>query len=73
MTQCTESCSEFIGCPLAPFRAGAERTDESLMASKGSNVPWYVVIGWTLFAVIYVTYQLIYLLPDLKTWLAVAS
>ena len=67
MSQCTESCSEFVCCPLAPFRTVAENTDDKRLANDGpKNVPWYVVIGWTLFAVAYVTYQL-------KSLLAVAS
>lgn len=67
MTQCTESCSEFTCCPLAPFRAVAESTDDNRLANEGpKNVPWYVVIGWMLFAVAWVTYQL-------KSLIAVAS
>ena len=67
MSQCTESCSEFVCCPLAPFRTVAESTNDKRLAKDGpKKVPWYVVIGWTLFAVAYVTYQL-------KSLLAVAS
>jgi len=37
----------------------APSTDDNRTAKEGpKNVPWYVVIGWTLFAIAYVTYQL---------------
>jgi len=59
MSPCTDSCSEFVCCPLAPFRPVAPSTDDNRTAKEGpKNVPWYVVIGWTLFAIAYVTYQL---------------
>jgi len=74
MTPCTETCSEFISCPLSQFRIAAESADDGRMAIDGAKkVPWYVVIGWTVFAVAYVTYQLTHLLPDLKALIAAAS
>jgi hypothetical protein len=39
----------------------------------GLHLPWFVVFAWAAFAVAYVTYQLIYLLPDLKAWFAAGS
>jgi len=55
----------------------AESADDShgtrMAYEVGTRVPWYVVVAWTLFAIAYVTYQLIYLLPDLKAWSAIAS
>jgi len=55
----------------------AESADDShgtrMAYELGTRVPWYVVVAWTLFAVAYVTYQLIYLLPDLKAWYGIAG
>ena len=74
MTRCTETCSEFTSCPLSQFRLAAQSADDRRMAIEASKkVPWYVVIGWTVFAVVYVTYQLSYLLPDLRALIAAAS
>jgi hypothetical protein len=38
----------------------------------GVHAPWYVVVAWTVSAIAYVTYQLLYLLPDLRAWFAIA-
>jgi len=29
-----------------------------------ARVPWYVIVAWSIFTVVYVTYQLIHLAPD---------
>ena len=49
-----------------------ERRPLRMAYELGTHVPWYVVVAWTIFAVAYVTYQLIYLLPDLRAWFAIA-
>jgi len=38
-----------------------------------SRVPWYVIAAWAVFSVAYVTYQLVYLLPDLNAWFKAAG
>ena len=59
--------------PVAVLAESGDDTHGTRMAYEpGNNVPWYVVVAWTIFAVAYVTYQLIYLLPDLRAWFAIA-
>jgi hypothetical protein len=59
---------------LAVLAESGDDTHGTRMAYElGIHVPWYVVAAWTVFAVAYVTYQLIYLLPDLRAWFAIAS
>jgi hypothetical protein len=38
---------------------------------SGTKVPWFVIAAWGIFAIAYVVYQVIYLLPDLKAWFEV--
>ena len=59
---------------LSVLAESGDDTHGTRMAYEPENhVPWYVVVAWTIFAVAYVTYQLIYLLPDLRAWFAIAS
>ncbi|HEX4803554.1 MAG TPA: hypothetical protein VFV14_08590 [Myxococcaceae bacterium] len=45
----------------------AESADEGRIAKEQSkNLRWYLLIGGTLLAIAYVTFQLIYLLPALR-------
>jgi len=40
---------------------------------SGTKVPWYVIAAWAIFAVAYVAYQVIYLLPSLRAWFAITQ
>lgn len=74
MTALANSENERMPTDQSDLAVLAESGDDSrgtrMAYQSGENVPWYVVAAWTLFAVAYVTYQLIYLLPDLKAWFA---
>ncbi len=45
---------------------GEDARDAGKMYELGIHVPWYAVATGTVFAIAYVTYQLIYLLPGLR-------
>jgi hypothetical protein len=61
--------------PQLPVLAesGDDKHGTRMAYESGIHVPWYVIAAWTVFAVAYVTYQLIYLLPDLRAWFVAAS
>ena len=53
----------------------AESRDDShgtrMAYLTGTKVPWYVIAAWAIFAVAYVVYQVVYLLPSLRAWFAI--
>jgi hypothetical protein len=56
---------------LTPLVEAADDSHSTRMAYEPtSRTPWYVVSAWVVFAIAYVAYQLIYLLPDLRLWFA---